>query len=503
MTLNFKILLKYNILVCLLGLVHPSLVAQEKDDYVWLFINGTSPGYATTIDFGYDDLKISLDTVKYQNSDVNASVSDINGKLLFYTNGCQVIQSDHQLMENGDSLNYGKFYVEWWENCTYGYNGFQDILILKDEMNEDIYYIIHKFINYETTPTFRFWMQDLRYTIVDMSYNGGRGKVIKKNQVFHEQHSLVFSYLTAIKHSNNRYWWMIQMNKTNNTYYKYLLKEDGPMLQDSQQIGPPATRNTSASGQAKFSPDGKMWAWYTKENGLNLFNFDRTSGLLSNQRILPIQHRRSFSGIEFSPNSRFVYITMYDSLMQVDLWKEDLAQGVELIDTFKYQQDPFANFHLMTLAPDCKIYMGSTNGTRTLHRINKPNKKGKECDFVQYDIDLLYYKGIGMANYPRLRVDYEDVCDSLEDYSGLDIDVSAPLSRIKVWPNPITDISIIDCSYSGHLKVYNNNGLEVISKYLDHTLPNYLDLEGYPSGMYIVRLIDAKGRSSTIKVIKT
>ena len=194
--------------------------------------------------------------------------------------------------------------------------------------------------------------------------------------------------------------------------------------------------------------------------------------------------------------------TMYDSLMQVDLWKEDLAQGVELIDTFKYQQDPFANFHLMTLAPDCKIYMGSTNGTRVLHRINKPNKKGKDCDFLQYDIDLLYYKGIGMANYPRLRVDYEDVCDSLEDYSGLDIDVGSSLSRIKVWPNPITDISIIDCSYSGHLKVYNNNGLEVISKYIDHNLQNYIDLEGHPSGLYIVRLIDAKGLSSTIKVVK-
>lgn len=73
------------------------------------------------------------------------------------------------------------------------------------------------------------------------------------------------------------------MKENSNAYLKFILDENGPMLVDSQNIGPKTTRNTSAGGFAKFSPDGKQWAWFTTENGLNLFDFDGETGELSNQ----------------------------------------------------------------------------------------------------------------------------------------------------------------------------------------------------------------------------
>lgn len=45
-------------------------------------------------------------------ADHNASICDTDGNLLFYYNGCRVIDSTKQMMENGDSLNYGRT----WEN---------------------------------------------------------------------------------------------------------------------------------------------------------------------------------------------------------------------------------------------------------------------------------------------------------------------------------------------------------------------------------------------------
>ncbi|HND72765.1 MAG TPA: hypothetical protein PLM03_12235, partial [Bacteroidia bacterium] len=118
---------------------------------------------------------------------------------------------------------------------------------------------------------------------------------------------------------------------------------NGPMLVDSQNIGPKSTRNTSAGGFAKFSPDGNQWAWFTTENGLNLFDFNRENGELSNQKLLMIPHRRVFTGLEFSPNSRFIYISAHDSLFQIDTWDSEL--DYELIDTFDKGEQGLANFH--------------------------------------------------------------------------------------------------------------------------------------------------------------
>ena len=118
---------------------------------------------------------LRVEEAKYSISTTVASVSNNKGELLFYTNGCQVLQADHQLMENGDSLNFGKYYVEWWQNCKNGYNGMQDILILNDPSHEYGYYIIHKTINYILIPT-RFYVEGIKYSYVDMTMNNGKGR---------------------------------------------------------------------------------------------------------------------------------------------------------------------------------------------------------------------------------------------------------------------------------------------------------------------------------------
>ncbi len=116
--------------VVLTALLHFVLFAngQDKQDYTWLFNNRAS-GFNglyvnTTFQFSEGSFYSFLDTVQFNSGRTNSSITDETGKLLFYTNGCQVIQADHSLMENGDSLNFGNFYTEWWDNCSGGYVGF-------------------------------------------------------------------------------------------------------------------------------------------------------------------------------------------------------------------------------------------------------------------------------------------------------------------------------------------------------------------------------------------
>jgi hypothetical protein len=501
----FKISLRLTLAVMASVTFYNFSFCQEKQDYNWIFAHKASGhnGYvvSTILNFQNNQLNKINDTTKYSIVTSSASVSDSRGNLLFYTNGCQVLQADHNLMENGDSLNFGKYYVEWWNNCKDGYNGMQDILILNDPLFENGYYIIHKTRSFTLSPI-RFYIESLKYSYVDMSLNEGKGRVIKKNQVIHDDTYLCSSFLSAIHNDNGKDWWMIQMEEYDNTYYKWQINENGIALRDSQDIGPKTTRNTSSGGFAKFSPDGKKWAWYTWENGLHLFDFDRESGDLSNHvtKKIPFGVRKVFTGLEFSPNSRFLYISAVDTLLQIDLWKADLPY--EVIDTYDGFQNPFnTDFIAMNLAPDCKIYMNSSSSTKSMHVINYPNKKGKECKFEQHSIDLFYTVGVlNMPNFPRLRVDEEDLCDSIELYTDV-IDLSLQKANLKLYPNPVVDIAKVEAEANGLLYVYDIRGQQ-IKKQVVHQGDNYLDMEAYISGVYFVRFVDDNGREYRGKIVK-
>ena len=72
-----------------------------------------------------------------------SSISDSTGNLLFYSNGCYIADASHQMMENGDSLNYpGEIYDN---NCGNG-NGYtvaNGATILPHPDSSNIYYLFH------------------------------------------------------------------------------------------------------------------------------------------------------------------------------------------------------------------------------------------------------------------------------------------------------------------------------------------------------------------------
>ena len=66
-----------------------------------------------------DSLEISQDSTGFIIYQTSASISDSLGNLLFYTNGFSIINTEHELMENGDSINYGYY----WEDFQGGQGG--------------------------------------------------------------------------------------------------------------------------------------------------------------------------------------------------------------------------------------------------------------------------------------------------------------------------------------------------------------------------------------------
>ncbi|MEZ5046834.1 MAG: hypothetical protein R2831_07555 [Chitinophagaceae bacterium] len=62
----------------------------------------------------------------------------------------------------------------------------------------------------------------------------------------------------------------------------------------------------TADGQCVFSPDGSMFATVTGHRGtINLFDFDRCSGILSNQRAIHVPRLPVDSGLGVAQHSGY------------------------------------------------------------------------------------------------------------------------------------------------------------------------------------------------------
>ena len=490
------------ILFLLLVVITSSSYAQSKQDYIWLFGQGESTttgeqrGYK--FDFNEQPYELEHQDIPIFINSMNASICDNDGNLLFFTNGCFVYNSDFELMENGDSLNYDE---EYWElfnvNCTKGYNGVEDAIIIRSFASNHLYYIFHKprifnsFTQPDSIPIF--------YSVVDMNENNGLGKVTIKNKRIYTGKQCLAYYLTGIQFIDKASFWLVQPISEDSIFVTYLIDSDGIHRQPDQNTHQYFNRDrSSSSGTAKFSPDGTKYALYNYYDQLHIYDFDRETGKLSNHQKINIFPNPNiseirFSSVEWSPNSRFIYTASKFELHQIDTWEENIEQnGIRLIDIYNGTQDPFStNFFLMAQAPDCKIYMCSTNGTNSYHVINKPDQLGTACDFVQNGISLPHpSSGGSMPNFPRFRVDEEEKCDpTIVSVFG---DAVYYRRDLVVYPSPSTGLFTIDLPEdfsSGRLVVTNLQAQMLRDESIDR-----LSFEGevlmydLPEGIYNIEI---------------
>ncbi len=425
------------------------LLSQSKHDYTWLM--GIQPGgqdypinCMNIMNFKDNKLTIEKGLIDVQTFVTNASCSDNDGNLLFYTNGCYIKDSNNNIMPNGEHLNPGLIYDD---NCPdYGYTANGGIIILPMPGDSNKYYVLHQAIEvFNTSPFVR--INRLYYSTVDMQQNNGLGDVILKNQIILK--STQYTGLQAVKHSNNTDWWIMAMKQNGNTYYKILLTKDGIAEVDSQIIGDVLSLN--GGGQMSFSPDGTKFAKYDFMDQLMLFDFDRSTGLLSNYQKMEIDtNELAFCGLAFSPNSKRLYLSTQQKLWQLDLEAPDILASKTLIgefDGFVYELFNFiypVTFERMQLGPDCKIYMTSHGPVAYMHVINDPDELGTACNFVQRGLELPCSVNYSIPNFPhyRLGTGYP-VCDSNIVYvsSGY---VPPPTPEVRVWPNPASGVLYLE-----------------------------------------------------------
>jgi hypothetical protein len=268
--------------------------------------------------------------------------------------------------------------------------------------------------------------------------------------------------ISACKHANGRDWWITARGyQDTNCYYFFKLDDKGVKYDHKQCIGINYTMkypdSLTLSNSQYFSPDGKNYAILSFK-GIELFDFDRCKGLFSNPRYASYPFNEDDklyrwyepANICFSPNSQYIYAIVagikgdknLDKVYQFDTKVPNLKtsqETVALYDGFKdhYNNDTslvgfLTNFSTLQLAPDGKIYLGTGEGSRYLHEIEFPDKKGVACNLKQHHIRLLTYSG-GVPYYP-----YYNLGAAIDTCAGSAITETETLD-IKVYPNPTRD----------------------------------------------------------------
>ncbi len=330
----------------------------------------------------------------------SACISDTNGQILFYTNGEQVFNKDHVLMQNGDQLMGSQF-------------GIQPAVIIPMPLSDSKYYIF-TVGNYDK-PT------GLYFNIVDINLDGGRGAIISKNN-FLSAGTWAQEKLTAVRHKNQRDYWII-VRLCNDSYYAaFLVTPSGvnpvPIKSQAKYI----TSGQNQEGELKISPNAKtLIAGYnyqdpiTMNSGIfDVCDFDAGTGSIKIKFSIfqlfpgiPATHNYP-QGIEFSPDSKNVFIGYHTAgnygqpIYQYDVRLKDsisfIQSGIEIGQVNNMVID-------LQLASDGRVYIRHQANDELIHDsldvINNPWVRGVNCDFVINSFSLDHNYTRNMPNFPQ------------------------------------------------------------------------------------------------------
>lgn len=404
---------------------NPSFVPRH--DNVWLMgydSYGTSPDWGgTRIDFTTNPPRITREDRHMDFNGTNASISDVNGNLLFYTNAYYIANALNDTMPGGKKLNPDP-------------NALQDrvpqgILILPSPGVDSEYHIIHALSTFDPTPYSFIQIYRYLFSKIDMRLDNGYGKVVAVNKPF-LMDTFCYGKLTACKHANGRDWWILIPKWNSAVYFTFLLTPTGLESHGTQELGVAPISN---AGQAVFSPDGTKYVKYNSAGvsvggWLDIYDFDRCSGLLSNCVSIHLT-QVGMPGAAISPNSRYLYISNGLWLHQYDLQSDNIHASETLLGQYDGYMSPVNTFFfLLQLAPDGKLYMNSAATVNTLHIVHDPDRPGAACRFEQHGVQLPTLNNWSMPNFPNYRLGPLDgsPCDTL----GLN-NLSAAHFRWEFW----------------------------------------------------------------------
>jgi Secretion system C-terminal sorting domain len=505
--LFFVFIMKKIITFLLLIIVNSAFSQPNKDkkrDNIWLFGYKDLPSdtnYGNTV-VNFNTNPPTVQSIGQQrNLDMQtAYISDTAGQLIFYTNGQEVYNKNHQRMPNG-IINAGEAWnLNFSNNETSGLGIYQGALALPLPNSNHLYKLFYTQVNRVGGGNLQ--LNKLLTATIDMTANNGLGSVINKDIPIWQNDTLNLSLLTSCRHANGRDWWILSHRFGLDTTYRFLLDPTGVHLKGKQHLQVHAPYDSSvASWHCNFSPDGSKYAIHNGLNvGVYLYDFDRCTGELSNKKVLWRPMKRG--GVVFSPNSRYLYALDDQFVVQYDT---DAPNIVNTLDTVGRRDTTVVSFggyevyfFLPQLAPDGKIYFNCAGSGTWLHTIENPDMGGDACDVHIGTVALPHWTFRTMPNFPNFRLGAlrGSVCDTLGIEEGVTVGTSPPPEggeHIRIFPNPANGILNVDIGEKD-LSLYQYKLYDVLGRAVQSgVLENQISLKKLNNGIYFFHIVDKNG----------
>jgi gliding motility-associated-like protein len=356
-----KLLLVLMLLLCI-------KIYAQKEASTWTFGNSAKVSFSS----GIPELLSASATSSIEGC---STISDASGDLLFYTNGEKVWNKVNGVMPNGDDL--------------LGHpSTSQSAIIIPKPNSTNLYYIF--------TLTNVGGEDGLRYSEVNMLLSNGFGDVTGVKNVLLS--TPLTERMTVARHSNGIDYWIIVHN-LDSKFLAFKVSASG-VSTDPVISSTGANYSNSLFGCMKVSPNGEYLAVSKPgssnpgNNAIQIFNFNMTTGEVNNpisvfSLFLPGEVAGPY-GIEFSPNSKFVYVG--------DLSLDDNTSKVHQFNIENYTVADIINSHVelysgadiigsIQLAINGRIYLANSSST-FLDEIQNPNVAGVAANYVNKGVNI-------------------------------------------------------------------------------------------------------------------
>lgn len=312
---------------------------QDQRANVWYF------GQNAGIDFNPlpEDPPVAI-TGPVNSPEGTATISDRNGQVIFSTDGLNIYDKDGNPIPapptppglGGDP------------------GATQSVLIMPVPGDETLYYI------FTTQEIYGTGTYELRYSLFDLKLNNGNGGLVEYN---------VLLFKPSTERITGSGEWLIAHEYGNNSFRAYRISPDGISSPVISGAGSDHSMTSAEAGQGymKLGPGNKLAVALATpgSNSIEIFDFNDSTGVVSNPRVKNLDPDGQVYGLEFSPggNKLFATVTGSDSKI-VEIAFDSLGNAYfqQTIDR------PGEQLGALQIGPDGQIYM-AVNGQNFLYNI--------------------------------------------------------------------------------------------------------------------------------------
>lgn len=295
---------KISITVLLISITFFSYAQKENSN--WFFgLNAAltwknTTSYAATGVYGTANATLSNMPAKITGSPLATyegcfAISDVDGNLLFFSDGITIWNKNMAVMANGSGLTGHPSSAQSGIIFPYPYSTIQYIAVTLSFNNSN----------------------NLSYSIVDMSKNGGLGEVdlTRKNILLTGQSGALGETVGAVRHSNRNDFWIVAPGRTTTNSYLNVWKVTSAGVQTARHsvvtVGM-ATTPTAPGGYIKFTSDGQHFVWIDFSNKFFAYgDFNPSTGIISNLKVRngALSTGGYGYGVDFSASGKYLYLT--------------------------------------------------------------------------------------------------------------------------------------------------------------------------------------------------